>query len=380
MHRRDEQEVRPGTLRQTLVAIRCLYCDLLGKDWRLLHEFELHPNKPLAEHSTTSPSPSKSTSPTHRDRALGYRDYPDPLTYDHPYLCMKQFAELLALRYDCLRTRHAYYRQLNLLQRHFSCDPQTLTEEQVRDYLLFLKFEKQWKPKTIRQAVACLKCFFEGLLKQEPWEVFSQISTRDHDTVPVVLSRQQVHDLINSIRLRRYRTPIKLIYCCGLRLSECLSLTIHDIQSNEGKLRIRQGKGLKDRMVPIAQAMLEDLRVYYRFHRHHSLIFPNVGRGIQHGRQLSLRMKNASMPMPHSSLQRLLVAAREELQIPDATVHTLRHSFATHLIEKGASLHVVQRILGHKSIDTTMRYLHVTHQSQEDTLGLIENLCHGLPR
>ena len=90
----------------------------------------------------------------------------------------------------------------------------------MREYLLFVKFEKHWKPKTIRQAVACFKRFFYELLKQGPWDVFSQIRTKDHDTIPVVLSRQQVHNLIANIRLRRYRTPIKLIYCCGLRLSE----------------------------------------------------------------------------------------------------------------------------------------------------------------
>jgi len=84
--------------------------------------------------------------------------------------------------------------------------------------------------------------------------------------------------------------------------------------------------------------------------------------------------------MPHSSLQRLLILARKELDLPDATVHTLRHSFATHMIEGGASLHTMQRLLGHKNIETTMVYLHVTHQSQEDTRALVEELCQGLPR
>jgi integrase/recombinase XerD len=292
---------------------------------------------------------------------------------------MKRYAELLALRYDCGRTRHAYYRQLGLLQRHFNADPQSLTQDQIREYLLFLKFEKHWKPTTIRQAVACLRCFFHELLGLDPWEVFSQIRTRDSDTLPVVLTRSQVQLLLRHIRLRRYRIPIKLIYCCGLRLSECLSLTIYDIKGSEQKLVIRQGKGRKDRVVPLALDMLEDLRAYYRVHRHPLLIFPNAGRGIQSGTELVSRMRAAKTAMPHGSLQRLLVLARKKLNIPDATVHSLRHSYATHLIERGASLHSVQRLLGHKKIDTTMIYLHVTHQSQEDTLGLIESLCQGLP-
>jgi site-specific recombinase XerD len=118
------------------------------------------------------------------------------------------------------------------------------------------------------------------------WKVFSQIRTRDHDELPAVLTRSQVRRLLGSIRLRRYRTPVKLIYCAGLRLSECLSLT----------------------------------------------------------------------------------------------VHTLRHSFATHLIEAGASLHTVQSLLGHKQINTTMIYLHVTHRSDQNSRALIEELTKGLPR
>lgn len=333
-------------------------------------------------HNAKSNPSSKSvvTQPAVSSRPLGHRELPNPLTYNHAYESMARYAELLALRYDCNRTRHAYYRQLRILQEHFDCDPKSLTQDQIREYLLFLKFEKHWKPNTMRQAVACLKTFFHELLGQQPWEVFSQIRTRDLETLPVVLTREQVHLLLGHIRLRRYRIPIKLIYCCGLRLSECLSLTVHDIKGEEGKLLIRQGKGLKDRVVPIAAEMLEDLREYYKFHRHPLLIFPNAGRGIQRGDELKARMRAAKTPMPQGSLQRLLVVARKELNIPDATVHTLRHSFATHLIESGASLHTVQRLLGHKKIDTTMVYLHLTHQSREDTRALIEALCQGLPR
>lgn len=323
---------------------------------------------------------SQFTQPDHSARPLGHRELPNPLTYNHAYESMARYAELLALRYDCNRTRHAYYRQLRLLNEHFDCDPKSLTQDQVREYLLFLKFQRHWKPNTMRQAVACLRIFFHELLKVGPWEVFSQIRTKDLETLPVVLTRQQIHLLLCHIRLRRYRIPIKLIYCCGLRLSECLSLTIHDIKGSEGKLLIRQGKGLKDRVVPLAHDMLEDLRAYYKFHRHPLLIFPHAGRGIQAGTELKDRMHAAKKPMPHSSLQRLLVVARKELNIPDATVHTLRHSYATHLIESGASLHSVQRLLGHKKIDTTMVYLHLTHQSREDTRALIEALCQGLPR
>jgi len=304
----------------------------------------------------------------------------DPLDYNHPYDSMRRYAELLALRHDCLRTRHSYYRAMRLLHEHFRRDPATLGEDQFRDYILYVKTRKAWKPKTIRQTVACARLFFVEMLGFSEWKVFSQIRTRDHDELPAVLTRSQVTRLLGSIRLRRYRTPVKLIYCAGLRLSECLSLTVHDIQGDEGKLLVRGGKGAKDRMVPLGAEMIEDLRRYWKFHRHPVLLFPNAGRGPCSPDKLAARMRRATAPMPVGSLQRLVVVARKELGIPAATVHTLRHSFATHLIEAGASLHTVQSLLGHKQINTTMIYLHVTHRSDQNSRALIEELTQGLPR
>lgn len=304
----------------------------------------------------------------------------DPLAYTHPYDSMRQYAELLALRHDCARTRHSYYRAMRLLHEHYGMDPAALGEDHFRDYILHVKTRKHWKPKTIRQTVACARIFYIEMLGHEEWKVFSQIRTKDHDELPAVLTRDQVHRLLGSIRLRRYRIPVKLIYCAGLRLSECLSLTVHDILGDEGKIMVRDGKGGKDRMVPVAPEMLEDLRNYWKFHRHPVLLFPNAGRGPCDSKKLALRMRMARSPMPIGSLQRLVVVARKALGIPDATVHSLRHSFATHLIEAGASLHTVQSLLGHRQIKTTMIYLHVTHRSDQDSRKLVEELTTGLPR
>jgi integrase len=293
---------------------------------------------------------------------------------------MAQFARVLALRYDSLRTRHSYYRQLRLLCEHFNADPALITEEILRDYLLHVKTVRLWQPKTIRQAVAAAQLFFINQLGHPRWRLFDQVKAKDHDTLPPVLTREQVKALLKHIRLRRYRTPLKLIYCCGLRLSECLQLTKHDIIGSENKLRIRAGKGNKDRTIPLPAQMLEELRDYWSFHRHPLLLFPNAGRGDNTPQALAKRMHSATSTMPHNSLQRLLVLARQELDLPDATPHTLRHSFATHLIEGGASLHTVQHLLGHAYLNTTEIYLHLTHQSEQQALKLMEDLCAGLPR
>lgn len=308
------------------------------------------------------------------------REYVNPVDYTHPYESMSRFADFLALRYDANRTRHAYYRQVRLIHQHFACDPVAISEAQLRDYFLVVKLKKHWQPKTIRQALAAARMFFVELLDQEPWPLFSQIRTKDHDSLPAVLTRPQVIGLLTYVRLRRYRTPLKLIYCCGLRLSECLALTIHDIHGPENKLVIRNSKGHQDRVVPLPTSLYLELRRYWSFHKHRLLIFPNVGRGHNTPEALAARMRNATSPMPCSSLQRLLILARKQLNIPGASVHSLRHSFATHLLEAGAHLHTIQRLLGHKQITSTMIYLHLTHQSTKDALALMDQLCQGLPR
>ncbi len=308
------------------------------------------------------------------------REYANPVDYRHPYPSMARFAELLALRYDANRTRHAYYRQLRLIHEHFGTDPSTLSEAQLRDYFLMVKLKKHWQPKSIRQARAAAGLFFVEQVGHTDWQVFAQIRAKDHDTLPAVLTRQQVHQLLAAIRLRRYRTPLKLIYGCGLRLSECLGLTIHDIRGAEHQLLIRCSKGHQGRVVPLPPCLYQDLRAYWAFHRHPLLLFPNVGRGENRPQALAARMHAATGPMPPSSLQRLMIVARKQLNIPDASVHSLRHSFATHLLEAGAHLHTIQRLLGHKQITSTMVYLHLTHQSTKDALQLMDALCRDLPR
>jgi len=306
------------------------------------------------------------------------REYANPVDYQHPYDSMARFADLLALRYDANRTRHAYYRQLRLIHEHFACDPASLTEAQLREWFLHVKLKRQWLPKSIRQARAAARMFFGDLLDHTDWKVFSQIRTKDHDTLPAVLTRAQVIALLGHIRLRRYRTPLKLIYACGLRLSECLALTIHDVLGRENQLFIRKSKGQRDRVVPLPTCLVEELRAYWKFHQHPLLLFPNVGRGDRSS--LATRMHAATGPMPPSSLQRLLIVARQALNLPDASVHSLRHSFATHLLEAGAHLHTIQQLLGHQQITSTMVYLHLTHQTTQDTLALMDRLCRRLPR
>ena len=165
----------------------------------------------------------------HGYRPFAGRAQTDPLDYDsHPYPSMERFAGFLALRFDAPRTRHSYYRQIRLVHEFCATDPSAMTEEMLRDYFLHVKTVKRWKSKTIRLAAAAAKLFFVGMLEHEEWRIFSQIRTKDEDSLPAVLTRGEIVRLLRHIGLRRYRIPVKLIYCCGLRVSECLALTIHD--------------------------------------------------------------------------------------------------------------------------------------------------------
>ena len=345
-----------------------------------LHPKHLQNAKALRGAKTPDAAGTPTPPPTASTIRTTPRDFVNPVDYQHPFDSMARFAKALALRYDANRTRHSYYRQLRLIHEHFACDPAQLSEPQLRDYFLFIKLKKQWKPKSIRQALAACRQFFVDLLGHADWKVWSQIRTKDHDTLPAVFTRQQVHALLACIRLRRYRTPIKLIYVCGLRLSECLALTIHDIKGAENKLLIRNSKGHQDRVVPLPTSLWRELQAYWKVHRHPLLIFPNVGRGDTDLKAVAARMGHATMPMPCASLQRLILVARKQLNMPAATLHSLRHSFATHLLEAGAHLHTIQKLLGHKQITTTMIYLHMTHQTTRDALRLIDELCRQLPR
>ena len=164
------------------------------------------------------------------------REYVNPVDYQHPDPSMARFAELLALRYDANRTRHAYYRHLRLIHQHCGTDPAAVTAAQLRDYFLRVKLQKRWQPKSIRQARAAARLFFVGLLAHTDWRVFAQIRAKDHDALPAVLTRQQVHDLLAAIRLRRYRTPLNVVIRQNTRLQQAARATRRPGATTGGEL------------------------------------------------------------------------------------------------------------------------------------------------
>ena len=265
-------------------------------------------------------------------------------------------------------------RRVVLLSDHFSgVDPATLSEGQVRDYFVFLVRDKGLRPSSIRQARAAIRLFFESVIKVQ-WGVFDEIKTKGSLPLPVVLSRAEVAALFAAVKVPRFRMVLRVLYGCGLRIGEALALEVRDVDGAGLRLHIREGKGGKPRYVPLPKKLLDELRAYWATHRNPRLLFPALGSAWRANRRataaeqeaaLAVAMGAAEHPMSVSAVQNVmrLAVAASGIAKP-ACLHTLRHSYATHLLEEGVHIRALSAFLGHASLDTTMVYLHLTEVSE----------------
>lgn len=253
------------------------------------------------------------------------------------------------------KTQEAYLRAVRQLAQHVSKSPDLVTEEDLRAYFLFLKNEKKASRSACTIALCGIKFFFEQTL-QRHWKTFDLVRPPKSRKLPVVLSQDEVRRLLDGVRLPHYRHCLTTIYTCGLRLKEALRLEVRDVDSDRELLHIRQPKGWRDRYVPLPQTTLTLLRHQWASHRHPTLLFPSRHRGAT---------SQATQPMSPSGAQRAFKAALGDSRIAKhATVHTLRHSWATHLLEAGVNLRLIQLWLGHKSLQTTAIYTHLTRNAE----------------
>lgn len=273
----------------------------------------------------------------------------------------------LQLRGLSTRTQEAYLRAVRKLAEHFRTPPDQLDEGQVREYLLYLKNDRGFAPGSLRVAVNGIK-FFYRFTESRHWNTLLNVRIPPQKTLPDVLARQEVHRLLAAVRTSHNRAYLWTVYSCGLRLNEGLHLQVGDIDSGRMMVHVHRGKGAKDRYVILPQATLRLLRSYWSSHRNPLWLFPALGRSRKQG-------ATATQPMAEASVQGALKRVVHELQLTKSvSVHTLRHSYASHLIEGGISLRRVQQLLGHSSMQTTMRYLHLTEPEQERTREIIDGL------
>lgn len=279
----------------------------------------------------------------------------------------KRMIECLQLRGLSARTQEMYVRAVRQLAEHYHKSPDVITEEELRQYFLYIKNVKQYSRSASTIALCGIKFFFEHTLYRD-WTTLRFVRAPREKKLPVILSFEEVRRLLGCVRLPRYRVCLSTIYSCGLRLQEGTHLHVQDIDSARLLIHIRCGKGGKDRYVPLPQRTLEQLRQYWITHRHPVLIFPAPGRG-------GTGLATATAPMPRSSVQG---AFREALQDSGlhkhASVHTLRHSWATHLLEAGVNLRLIQAYLGHSSPTTTSLYTHLTARAEQLGLEAINRL------
>ena len=217
------------------------------------------------------------------------------------------------------------------------------------------------KPGSVKMGYYALKFLFTQIYHKE-WAQEYLPAPKTAKTLPLVLSRQEVYDVLSSIENFKHRVVIMFIYSTGTRLSECINIKITDIDSRRNQVNIREGKGLKQRYVPLSPIMLNTLRKYYRLYRPGYYLFEGAGGKGTHLGATAVReiCKKARYKTAHIKKH--------------YTPHTFRHCFATHLLEQGVNLLVIQRLMEHADLSNTLKYLHVQQLSVEQVVNPLDNL------
>lgn len=269
------------------------------------------------------------------------------------------------------RTQHCYARAVRMLIQYFGKEPEQITEDELRDYFLYRKNDCNWSSNTMKICYCGIRFFYEHVIRRE-WHIFKILKSQKEKRLPCVLSRKEVYVVLGYIHTLHNFTYLATVYACGLRLQEGLHLEVSDIDKDRMLIHVHRGKGAIDRYVPLPKETLNLLRRYWMSHRNPRLIFPALGRGHQLG-------PVSETPMAVSSVQGALRQARASAGITKrrVTIHTFRHSYATHLLESGVNIRVIQKYLGHAQLETTMIYLHLTQKGQEDAFSIINHLMKG---
>lgn len=251
------------------------------------------------------------------------------------------------------RTRGSYLAAATHFVEWLDRDPETATDDDVRGYFLYLRDDKQLAPSYIHVILYALQYLLQRTMRRE-LPVFKLLRVNKPRLLPVVLSPREVRSVLTVVRDPVRRMALATIYALGLRLGEGLSLETGHIDAERLTVWVRNGKGAKDRGVPLPRPLLGGLRKYWKTAR------------PQSATNYLFVAPNGKAPLHETTLQKTFTAARADAHLTkEATIHTLRHSYATHLLEAGISLRTIQQVLGHRSLRTTEIYMHVTQPGVE---------------
>lgn len=288
----------------------------------------------------------------------------------------QKMSEDLKLTGKAERTQNGYLRAVRQLSDHARKSPAEVTEHDVRAFFLYLKDDLGFAYGSLRVALSGVKFFFAHTCKRD-WQIFEMLKLQNVNAIPEVLSIADVFRLIAETNTPRMFAYFWTLYTMGLRLNEALNLEVSDIKTDRGVVHIHRGKGAKDRCVPLPSSTLAVLRAYWRTHQHPRFLFPADGRNHTLAKQ---GVSQAENPMSETAVQGAMKKIVKTLNLgKGVSIHTLRHSYATHLLEGGVSLRVIQKYLGHSSLQTTMIYLHLTDLAEANAREVIEDIFGKLP-
>jgi len=285
----------------------------------------------------------------------------------------QRMAEDMQLHGFAARTQEAYLGAVCQLARYYQKTPEAITEEELRGYFLYLVNVKKLARASVTIALCGIKFLYEQTL-QRKWRILDVVRPQKEKRLPVVLSREEVRSILQEIRIPTYRACLTTIYACGLRLSEGRCLQVCDVDSARMLLHIH-GKAKKDRYVPLPQEILPMLRDLWKIYRSPVWVFPAPRRG----RNLWHRPGETGVPASVDAVQSAFRHALKRTGISKkAHVHSLRHSYGTHLLENGIHLRVIQELLGHRSPATTAIYTHLTAEVRGEAVESINRLMRDL--
>jgi site-specific recombinase XerD len=269
----------------------------------------------------------------------------------------------MQLRGFAPRTQQTYTHWMSRLVSQAKVPADQITEAQARVFVTELS-GRGLSASTVNQAISAVRFFFQNVLRRPmDLEIHYQ---RAPQRVPVTLTPEEVSRLLEAVRNQRDRTMMEIAYATGLRLGEVLRLKVADIDSGRMMLRVDQGKGKKDRNVMLGPALLETLRAYWKRYRPKVLLFPG---------------QDPMRPVNPTLIQRAFIQAKREARIQKrVSFHSLRHSFATQLLDSGVNVRTIQALLGHRSLGTTQRYTHVAGDYLKLTRSPLDSLREVTPR
>lgn len=278
----------------------------------------------------------------------------------------QRMVEEMQLRRFAPTTQEAYVHWVSELAKYYHKSPDLVSREEVRSWFVYLTNERKLSRSSVTVALCALKFFYASVLHQD-WQEFQLVRPLREKKLPVVLSVEEVQRLLRCVEMPRYRVCLSVLYSCGLRLLEGTQLRVAQIDSQRMLLHIQVGKGNKDRYVPLPQPTLALLRSFWATHRHPVWIFP--------AKLPRSWTPPQSQPMDGRGVQKAFQTALHKSGIQKAaTPHTLRHSYATHLLEAGLNLRQIQSYLGHSSPKSTAIYTHLTQSSETLALDTISRL------